>query len=68
MPARRTELQVAIFNAALTQREIAQELGITESYLSRIVSGKRAVGDAMRERITAAIERLCEVEHRERVA
>jgi DNA-binding XRE family transcriptional regulator len=37
----RNDLKVAIIRAGKTQKMVAEEVGITEAYLSRIVTGRK---------------------------
>lgn len=37
----RNDLKVAIIRAGKTQKQVAGEVGITEAYLSRIITGRK---------------------------
>lgn len=57
MPRHVTPLRLAIVESGRTQREIADEVGLSESRLSLIVNGRRHCDDRMREKIAAALGR-----------
>lgn len=51
-------LRVAVVSAGLKQYDVAERLGISESHLSRLLSGRKTLTDEMASRIRLAITEL----------
>jgi transcriptional regulator with XRE-family HTH domain len=52
------EIKFAIIEARLTQRQIADHLGVRESYLSDFLRGRRPLTQNMEQRILDSIKEL----------
>jgi hypothetical protein len=50
----RTALRVVLALACKTQTEIANELGISNSYMNKMIAGERPIPDWVAERLPAA--------------
>lgn len=57
MPAQPTPIRLALVHSGRTQREVAAEVGIHESYLSRIANGLHVDDEPTRAAIAAALGR-----------
>ncbi len=63
LPAIRRELVIGLLKAGLSQRQIAEKLGITEAAVSQYMKGKRAAGKIrfdgkVEEEIKKAVDRI----------
>lgn len=52
-----TPLRRALFESGLTQRDLAKAIGVSESHVSLILSGKRYADRELRDKIAVAVGR-----------